>query len=90
MKISKELKRAIHQLYYWQQGSTSFTASLYMLMQKADSNNLARLKQAFPDEFEAWSLWRLAPTQNQFFELYCSELLKKNADAEISDESEQS
>ena len=75
MNLSKGLKNAVKQLYYWQHGSTCFTANLYSLMQKADAENLARIKKGFPNEFEAWTLWRLSSSQDEFFKCCCPELL---------------
>ena len=77
MQISVSVKEAIRQLYYWQQGSDCFTASVYKLMQKADAGNLAKLRKAFPDEYNAWIMWNASIVEDDFFGTYCPELFRK-------------
>jgi hypothetical protein len=61
------LEVAVHRLYDWQHGGTSFSSLLFTLLQKADSDNQMRLGKAFPMQFIAWTTWKMAPSQKEFF-----------------------
>jgi hypothetical protein len=64
--------QAVRELHFWQYGQNSFNFSslLYVLMQKADSNNRVKLAIGFPVEYEAFCEWSDAPSQDAFFEKY--------------------
>lgn len=63
-----ELKEAIRLLFFWQYSNCqSFHDFIYLLFQKADAGNLAKLKKGFPAEFVAWQLWLYSGDQDKFF-----------------------
>lgn len=52
------LEEAVREIYFWQNNHTGcFHNILFDLMGKADTNNYAKLKIAFPEEAEAYYLW---------------------------------
>lgn len=49
---------AVRELYFWQYSNTGcFHNMLFSLMQKADTDNYAKLEIAFPEEAEAYYQW---------------------------------
>ena len=66
------LENAVRELYFWQYSNTGcFHNILFDLMQKADTNNYAKLKIAFPEEAEAYYLWCKAGNYgNDLFKQY--------------------
>lgn len=67
MLSEKELKTAIHRLLDYKSGNSNFTAQLYQLMAKADSENKSKLQKAFPVEAQAYELWFHSENEKQFF-----------------------
>ena len=65
-----DLAEALNSIYFWQyDNSNSFGDFLFMMFQKADTQNRFRLSLAFPAQsavFQAWYNW---PTQAEFFSL---------------------
>jgi hypothetical protein len=63
---------AVRNLHYWQYGRDpdNFTSMLYVMFQKADPSNRAKLALAFPDEARAYFEWCTSPTQDDFFKKY--------------------
>lgn len=73
MEASERLKMAIEQLYYWQYSNgDNFTSKLYALIAKADSENRAKLRLAFPTESAAFTLWQSSQNPIEFFYHYLS------------------
>lgn len=69
--LGNSVQHAVRQLFYWARGGqTNFTALLYDLIAKADPQNLARLRRAFPAEVTAWEKWHLAENPAEFFRSY--------------------
>lgn len=71
---SVALRHAVKDLYHWQhgkrKGAPSFTDLLFILIQKADSANLARLRLGFPDHVDAFFLWYESKDPQAFFETF--------------------
>jgi len=68
MMPEDSIDRCIEHLYHWQYSrSDSFSAHLFQLIMKADSNNRLRLLDAFPNHFTAWQMWWNAPDDRAFF-----------------------
>lgn len=67
------LEDAIRELFFWQYNwlhghpRDNFHAILYGLIHKADQQNKARLRLAFPEEVQAWEMWVAAPKEEAFF-----------------------
>lgn len=62
-------KQAKRELYFWvRDKGTNFHSLLYTLITKADIQNRARLRLAFPDQVEVWEAWQAAPDEKIFFE----------------------
>lgn len=55
---TSKYKKAIENLYYWQQGGDSFTCMLYSLIAKADYWNKESLAEAFPYNVLAFDDWQ--------------------------------
>lgn len=69
--MHKELKDAAYALYLWQcGGATNFTAMLFDLIAKADTNNKAKLGRAFPVEVAAYLEWHNSESPKKFFQRY--------------------
>lgn len=68
---TQAVAEAVRLLFYWQYSgdrlSPSFHDCLYMLFQKADMINLAKLRTGFPAEHIAWKLWHDSNDQDKFF-----------------------
>lgn len=44
-----------------------FTAQLFRLFNKADSNNRLKLMRSFPDEYQVYQDWAQSPNENAFY-----------------------
>jgi len=66
---AQKIEEAVSELYHWARGNepTNFTALLYTLIAKADSENYASLKLASPLEVQAYESWRMSMDENEFF-----------------------
>lgn len=64
--------QAVKELYYTLFGAspTNFHTELYHLIGKADFENKARLRLAFPMEVEVWEDWQKSESQAEYFERY--------------------
>jgi len=51
--------KAVEELFHTKRNGTAswFTAQLYLLIAKADSNNIEKLAEGFPAEVEAYRCW---------------------------------
>jgi hypothetical protein len=70
IQITQErLADAVKDLFHWQynDGTYTFNTLLFMMFQKADLVNRARLKLGFPAHYWAWELWQKSSSQNEFF-----------------------
>lgn len=63
------LEEAIKELYNWRHTDRAdwFTAMLFNMFGKADTENHCRLAIGFPSEAMAWQLWQEASNEEQFF-----------------------
>lgn len=62
-------KSALKKLYHWQHSSTEcFSDLLFVLIGKADVNNLQRLNIAFPEYVLAYSVWYYSDDPDKLFE----------------------
>ena len=67
------LENAITQVYYWQYShkhndpATNFSSKLLDLFRKADRDNYAKLKSAFPEMAQALEMWDQSPDPDEFF-----------------------
>lgn len=62
------LEAAMQDVHYWQRKGTSFNCQILSLLQKADMENIARLRQVYPMLVLAWSIWNTSPSQAKCFE----------------------
>jgi len=60
--MNEDLKKAVTELYFYEKTRTAggFMTQLFQLIQKADSDNKARIRMGFPNEVEAMELWNNA------------------------------
>lgn len=60
---------AIKELYWMLYGNnpTNFHADLYRLISRADPNNRARLRVAYPMEVRVWEEYQASKTPAEFF-----------------------
>jgi len=62
---------AVMKLWEWQYaGATHFTASLFMLIAKADTNNALKLRRVYPEEVDAFRRWHLSANPETFFQQF--------------------
>jgi hypothetical protein len=66
-----EFKNLVRELYFSQtRDNDNFSSLLFVLFQKADSNNYAKLKKGFPLEELVFRSWRTAKSEKQFFSFW--------------------
>jgi len=66
----KERKVFDFKLYRTNGACSSFVASLYNLIERADKNNREKIRLGFPVEVEIFEEWQAAPTEKDFFNKY--------------------
>lgn len=79
--FNQKLQEAALRLHYWRKGGDNFTSYLYTLMMKADMHNFERLSLGFPIEAIAFSSWRDAPTEREFFRSHGLYILEGQEDS---------
>lgn len=67
MKVTYD--QAVKELYYSLYGTnpTNYHAVLYQLIGKADLQNKALLRLAYPMEVHAWEEWQASENESEFF-----------------------
>ena len=71
ISLSKEdFNNAFQQFKHWNEGLcfSNFSAGLFSLMSKADSNNCTKFLKGFPEHTIVYLLWYESPTEDEFYE----------------------
>lgn len=62
-------KKALQKLYYWQKSDTNcFSDLLFVLIAKADMENMKKLNKAFPEYILAYTVWYYSDDPEKLFE----------------------